>query len=296
MTPQERELVADLFDRLSRLEGAPRDPDAERVIEDGSKRAPHAIYALVQTVLVQDEALKRADQRIQELESQLDGGGEPPRQGGFLDNVRNTILGPREQPRGGSVPSIPPARQEQGNVWNTSGIPPARQEQGSTWGTSGGYANPPPPSGYAPQGGFGQGGFGQGGPGQGGFGQGGFGQGGFGQGGFGQGGSFLGTAASAAAGVIGGSLLLGGIRSMFGHHGGASAHDAGYGAASSPQADSASRSGLAREAGLDDIGRGGGGAGEHHRAGVADTSNDREEVADADIDHDDGDHGGFDDA
>ena len=35
--------------------------------------------------------------------------------------------------------------------------------------------------------------------------------------GFGSGGSFLGTAASTAAGVIGGSLLLDGIRSMFGH-------------------------------------------------------------------------------
>jgi hypothetical protein len=42
--------------------------------------------------------------------------------------------------------------------------------------------------------------------------------------GFGSGGSFLGTAASAAAGVIGGALVLDGIRSMFGHHlGGASA-------------------------------------------------------------------------
>jgi hypothetical protein len=265
MTPQERELVADLFDRLSRLEGAPRDPDAERVIEDGLKRAPHAIYALVQTVLVQDEALKRADEQIRELESQMDGGAEPPRQGGFLDNMRDAILGPREQPRGGSVPSIPPSR----------------SEPGSLWGTSGGYANPPPPppSGYAPQGGFGQGGVGQGG----------FGQGGFGQSGFGQGGSFLGTAASAAAGVIGGSLLLGGIRSMFGHHGGASAYDAGPGVASAPWSDSASHSGLAREAGLDDIGRGGGDAGEHHRAGLADTSDDGDHIAEADIDHDDGD-------
>jgi hypothetical protein len=267
MTPQERELVADLFDRLSRLEGAPRDPDAEHVIEDGSKRAPHAVYALVQTVLVQDEALKRANERIQELESQADGGAEPPRQGGFLDNMRDAILGPREQPRGGSVPSIPPARSQQGSVW----------------GTSGGYANPPPPppeTGYAPQGGFGQGGFGQGG---------------FGQGGFGQGGSFLGTAASAAAGVIGGSLLLGGIRSMFGQHGGASAHDAGHGVASSPWADSASHSDLAREAGLDDIGRGGGGdPGGHHRAGLADTSDDGDNVADADSDTDDGDFDGDD--
>jgi hypothetical protein len=254
MTPQERELVADLFDRLSRLEEAPRDPDAERVIEDGSKRAPHAVYALVQTVLVQDEALKRADARIQELESQMAGGAEPPRQGGFLDNMRDAILGSR----GGSVPSIPP------------------RPQGSVWGTSGGYASPPPPpseTGYAPQGGFGQGGFGQGG-------------------------SFLGTAASAAAGVIGGSLLLGGIRSMFGQHGGASAHDAGHGVASSPWADSASHGDLAREAGLDDISRGGGGdAGGHHRAGLADTSDDADHVADADIDDDsdfDDDDGGSD--
>ena len=35
-----------------------------------------------------------------------------------------------------------------------------------------------------------------------------------------RGGSFLGTAAAAAAGVIGGALLLDGIRSMFGHGGG----------------------------------------------------------------------------
>lgn len=249
MTPQERELVADLFDRLSQLEGAPRDADAERVIADGLKRAPHAVYALVQTVLVQDEALKRANERIQELESQTDGDAEPPRQSGFLDSMRDAILGPREQPRGGSVPSIPPARPQQGSVW----------------GSSGGYANPPPPvTGYAPQGGFGQGG------------------------------SFLGTAASAAAGVIGGALLLDGIRSMFGHHAGASAFEPGYGIASSPWAGSASHSDLAREAGVDDIGRGGGDAGGHDRVGLADTSDDDDNVADADIDLGDGDFGGDD--
>jgi hypothetical protein len=255
MTPQERELVADLFDRLSRLEGAPRDPDAEHVIEDGLQRAPHAVYALVQTVLVQDEALKRANERIQELESQTDGGGaEPPRQGGFLDSMRDAILGPREQPHGGSVPSVPPTRPQQGSVW----------------GTSGGYASPPPPppmTGYAPQGGFGQGG------------------------------SFLGTAASAAAGVIGGSLLLGGIRSMFGHHDGAGAHDPGHGVASSPWTDSAaSHSDLAREAGLDDIGRGGGrDAGGHDRVGLADTSDDGDDTdTDPDDGNFDGDDGGSD--
>ena len=61
MTPQERQMIDDLFDRLARLEGAPRDPDAVGAISDGLRQAPNAVYALVQTVLVQDEALRRAN-------------------------------------------------------------------------------------------------------------------------------------------------------------------------------------------------------------------------------------------
>ncbi len=68
MTPQERQLVDDLFDRLAKVENAPRDPDAAGAIAQGLRTAPNALYALVQTVLVQDEALKRANSRIQELE------------------------------------------------------------------------------------------------------------------------------------------------------------------------------------------------------------------------------------
>ena len=30
MTPQERQLIADLFDRLAKLEGSPRDAEAEK--------------------------------------------------------------------------------------------------------------------------------------------------------------------------------------------------------------------------------------------------------------------------
>jgi len=72
MTPEERKLVTDLFDRLATVEDAQRDPDAERLMKDGLRQAPNALYALVQTVLVQDEALKRADGRIRELEQTLD--------------------------------------------------------------------------------------------------------------------------------------------------------------------------------------------------------------------------------
>ena len=68
MTPEERNLVTDLFDRLARLEESPRDREAERLIQDGLRQAPNATYALVQTTLIQDEALKRADGRIRELD------------------------------------------------------------------------------------------------------------------------------------------------------------------------------------------------------------------------------------
>jgi hypothetical protein len=106
MTPAERTLVTELFDRLATLEDAERDPEAERLIRDGLRQAPNAPYSLVQTVLVQDEALKRADARIRELEQELGIGAEAPRPAGFLDNMRDALLGRREEPRAGSVPSL----------------------------------------------------------------------------------------------------------------------------------------------------------------------------------------------
>jgi uncharacterized protein (DUF58 family) len=86
MTPQEQELVEELFDRLAKLENSPRDPTAERVIADGLRHTPQATYALVQTALVQDEALKRANARIEELQAQL-GGGEQEQQQGASSTV-----------------------------------------------------------------------------------------------------------------------------------------------------------------------------------------------------------------
>ena len=111
MTPQERQLVEDLFDRLARLESAPRDAEAERVIADGLRRAPNAIYPLVQTVLVQDEALKRADARIRELTGE---DAEPTTGAGFLDSMRQALTG-----RSTSVPSVRPGAPDP--RWNSGG-------------------------------------------------------------------------------------------------------------------------------------------------------------------------------
>jgi hypothetical protein len=74
---------------------------------------------------------------------------------------------------------------------------------------------------------------------------------------FGAGGSFLGTAASAAAGAIGGGLLLNGIRSMFGHRAGSAGGDPfAFGGHHQDSELAHSRGGdndLARQAGVDDI-------------------------------------------
>jgi len=102
MTPQEAQLIEDLFNRLANLESAPRDAEAERMIADGLSRAPHAVYALVQTVLVQDEALRRADARIRELSGE---DQQAPEHGSFLDSMRAAFGG---RPERGSVPSVPP--------------------------------------------------------------------------------------------------------------------------------------------------------------------------------------------
>ncbi len=120
MTPQERQLVDDLFDRLAKVDGAPRDPDAAAAIGQGLQRAPHALYALVQTVLVQDEALKRANSRIQELEAA--GAPQQSQSGGFLDSMRETIFG-QGQPRG-SVPNVRPPEPSGRPVWNSGQVLP----------------------------------------------------------------------------------------------------------------------------------------------------------------------------
>jgi hypothetical protein len=77
------------------------------------------------------------------------------------------------------------------------------------------------------------------------------------------GGSFLGTAAATAAGVIGGSLMMDSIRSMMGHRGGtaqAAYEPAGGGSPWGGNSDSSDNK-MARELGIDDIGRSSGGSG-----------------------------------
>ena len=69
MQNQERELITGLFGRLQPFESQPRDAEADALIRDLAARQPASAYLLVQTVLVQEQALKAAQERIAELEA-----------------------------------------------------------------------------------------------------------------------------------------------------------------------------------------------------------------------------------
>jgi len=102
MQAQERELITGLFGRLQPFEAQPRDGEAEALIRDLVARQPSAPYLLVQTVLVQEQALKAAQERIAELEAKA---GAAPAAPGFL----------------GSAPKIGP--------WGASPAAPAAEPQ-----------------------------------------------------------------------------------------------------------------------------------------------------------------------
>jgi uncharacterized protein len=224
MTPQERQLIDDLFDRLAKLESAKRDPEAMSAIMQGLRNAPNAVYALVQTTLVQDEALKRADMRIQELEAAA--AGQQNQSGGFLDSMRDAIFG-QNQPQStshGSVPNVRAPEMGSRPTWNSGQV--LQQTQGGAPYNQPAYGQPYGGAQQQPSA-------------------------------FGGGGSFLGTAAAAAAGVVGGSLLASSIRSMMGggnHQ--AFGDTAGHSGGVEDRRPWGDQSGgdLARDAGINDIG------------------------------------------
>ncbi|MGO9360047.1 MAG: DUF2076 domain-containing protein [Xanthobacteraceae bacterium] len=222
MTPQERHLIDDLFDRLASLENAPRDPEAERAIIEGLRRAPNAAYALVQTTLLQDEALKRASARIEELE----GAATPqaaPASGSFLDSMRDAVFGATASR--GSVPNVRAADAGASRpVWNSGNVlnPGAGDPRLAGYAPAAQGYNTPYNAPYgAPSGGS----------------------------------SFLGTAAAAAVGAIGGSMLMNGIHGLMGGHQAFAGAPAFGGTAGGPWSSDLAGSSLAHDAGIDDIGK-----------------------------------------
>ena len=196
MSPEERQLLTGLFDRIRGAATAPRDQEAEALIQDATKAQPYAPYFLAQTVLVQDQALRAANDRLQELEGKVKD----------LEAGRRMRRGPADSSAGlarclGAAdprPRLRAAAASPSGRWNQPPPPP-----------QGGWQQPP--QGYAPPGAA---------PGpwpvvaS-------------------PGGGFLTGALGTAAGVAGGVLLADSIRGLFAGHNNSLGIGTGFGGAGS---------------------------------------------------------------
>jgi len=72
MAPHEKALVTVLLERLKKTDSPDKDPEAETLIRQTTAEQPDAAYHLVQTVLIQDLSLHVAQNRIAELEKNLE--------------------------------------------------------------------------------------------------------------------------------------------------------------------------------------------------------------------------------
>src|SRR5687768_7653904 len=111
MTPQERDVIAGIFDRLKQAANQPRDPEAETFIASRLSEQPYAPYAMAQAVYVQEQALTNLQAQVEELQAQVRGLQEqtaqpaPAQSGGFLSGIFGG--GAQAPTRPGSVPAFP---------------------------------------------------------------------------------------------------------------------------------------------------------------------------------------------
>lgn len=71
MTPEERQILSNLFRNLTLSQELPRDPAAEKFISRSLHQKRHAAYFLSQTVLLHEKSLEIANARIAELEAEI---------------------------------------------------------------------------------------------------------------------------------------------------------------------------------------------------------------------------------
>lgn len=182
MTPQERDLITHLLERLKQAGGQPKDPEAEALIRQATAEQPDAPYYLAQTVLIQDMALANAQNRIAELERQLAAARPVAQPTSFLGGLLGRGAASSAQPPVGSVPSSGP--------WSRPApAQPAPQYAQPGQPTAQPLASQPMMAQGMPMMAAG-------------------------------GSSFLRSAATTAAGIAGGALLFEGIQSLFGQHAG----------------------------------------------------------------------------
>jgi hypothetical protein len=85
MTPEERQMLTDLANKIAQTPSPAHDPEAEEFIRTHIGNRPDALYLMTQTVLIQNMAIEHAQQEIQQLKQQQPTPSAPtPAGGGFL--------------------------------------------------------------------------------------------------------------------------------------------------------------------------------------------------------------------
>lgn len=198
MTPQEKEMIGGLIDRVQKTQLPDKDLEAEQFLQGGLGSNRDSLYILSQTVLVQQYALDQAQKQLADLKAQLDQARQQPPTEPKHTSFLGSIFGSHGDDKDGKTDRQPPTQGGRG-VQPTTPYTPVPN-----------YAPPPP--------GYGQSGYGQPGYGQPGYGQGYPPQpGGLGQP---QGGGFLRGAMQTAAGVAAGALAFQGVESLLHGFGG----------------------------------------------------------------------------
>ncbi len=96
MTPDENRLLEAFLNQLREIKGHPKDPEADERIKTVTAQQPDAIYLLVQRALLQDQALKAAQQEIESLKSKLETQSHASATSGFLNRDPWGQVSPRQ--------------------------------------------------------------------------------------------------------------------------------------------------------------------------------------------------------
>ncbi|HEY1214282.1 MAG TPA: DUF2076 family protein [Bryobacteraceae bacterium] len=105
MTPEERNMLTDLANKVAQTPAPPKDPEAEEFIRTRIGNRPDALYLMTQTVLIQNMALQQAQQQLAQMQRGGSGQGQVS-SGSFLGGGSRPNYG--SAPGGGSYGAPPP--------------------------------------------------------------------------------------------------------------------------------------------------------------------------------------------
>lgn len=114
MTPQERDMLESLANRIANTPVPQKDPEADALIRERIGSKPDALYVLTQTTLIQEMALNQANQRLHELQEQLDqqrGTQANPEHTSFLGRLFGGTARPAQAPYAPPPPQYAPQGQ-----------------------------------------------------------------------------------------------------------------------------------------------------------------------------------------